>query len=79
VEVIARCPLEPRRSVYVVEAAGRSFLIGVGDGPMTVLAELDGDKVKSAMAADVAAPKFAEVLGRVLGRTPPERRKEPTT
>lgn len=79
VKVIARCPLEPRRSVYVVEAAGRSFLLGVGDGPMTVLAELDGDKVKSAMAADVAAPKFAEALARVLGRTPPERRKEPTT
>src|SRR5580765_6413283 len=45
IRVVARCPLEPRRSVYVVEAAGRSFLIGVGDGPMAVLAELDGDKL----------------------------------
>jgi flagellar biosynthetic protein FliO len=67
VRVIARCPLEPRRSVYVVEAAGRSFLLGVGDGPMTVLAELDGDKVK---ATPVAGPGFAEVLARVLGRRP---------
>src|SRR5947207_11354136 len=51
VKVIARCPLEPRRSVYVIEAAGRSFLIGVGEGPMTVLAELDGEKLKSAIPA----------------------------
>jgi flagellar biogenesis protein FliO len=68
VRVIARCPLEPRRSVYVIEAAGRSFLIGVGEGPMTVLAELDGDKLKSAREASVAVPGFAEVLARALGR-----------
>ena len=69
VRVIARCPLEPRRSVYVIEAAGRSFLIGVGEGPMTVLAELDGDKLKAAaQVANVAAPGFAEVLARALGK-----------
>ena len=67
VRVIARCPLEPRRSVYVIEAAGRSFLIGVGEGPMTVLAELDGEKLK-APAAELEGPRFADVLGRVLGR-----------
>ena len=68
VRVIARCPLEPRRSVYVIEAAGRSFLIGVGEGPMTVLAELEGDKLRAAREASVAAPGFAEVLARALGR-----------
>jgi flagellar biosynthetic protein FliO len=73
VKVIARCPLEPRRSVYVIEAAGRSFLIGVGEGPMTVLAELDGEKLKSAIPAG-APSKFAEVLARALGQKP----KEPT-
>jgi flagellar biogenesis protein FliO len=76
VKVIARCPLEPRRSVYVIEAAGRSFLIGVGEGPMTVLAELDGEKLKSATPV-AASPKFAEVLARALGRQPQE--KGPTT
>jgi flagellar biogenesis protein FliO len=78
VRVLARCPLEPRRSVYVIEAAGRSFLIGVGEGPMTVLAELDGEKLKSALpgaASSKFAPKFAEVLARALGQKP----KEPTT
>src|SRR5579871_608103 len=67
VRVVARCPLEPRRSVYVVEAVGRSFLIGVGDGPMTVLAELDNEQLKRAAETAVAAPRFAEVLARALG------------
>ena len=40
-EIIARCPLEPRRSLVVVRVAGRCFLVGVGDGPMSMLAELD--------------------------------------
>ena len=45
IRVVARCPLEPRRSVYVIETAGRCFLVGVGDGPMALLAELDADKL----------------------------------
>ncbi len=40
--VVARMPLEPRRSVYLIEAAGRRFLVGVGDGPMALLAEIKG-------------------------------------
>src|SRR5215510_14941078 len=51
IRVVARCPLEPRRSVYVIAVAGRSFLVGVGDGPMALLAELDG----AALAAPEAA------------------------
>jgi flagellar biosynthetic protein FliO len=67
IRIVARCPLEPRRSVYVIEAAGRCFLIGVGEGPMSVLAELDADRVKGDLGA--AAPAgFAEVLARALGR-----------
>src|SRR5881392_2539460 len=45
IRVVARCPLEPRRSVFVIETAGRRFLVGVGDGPMALLAELDADKL----------------------------------
>ncbi|HZL18936.1 MAG TPA: flagellar biosynthetic protein FliO, partial [Polyangia bacterium] len=55
--------------VYAVEAAGRCFLIGVGEGPMSVLAELDAERVKGDLGA--AAPVgFAEVLARALGRRP---------
>jgi flagellar biosynthetic protein FliO len=71
VRVLSRCPLEPRRSVFVIEAAGRCFLVGVGDGPMTVLAELEADKVKAeSQAAAGSQLRFADVLARALGRRP---------
>jgi flagellar biosynthetic protein FliO len=62
VKVLARCPLEPRRSLYVIETAGRCFLVGVGDGPMTVLAEVDRAQLAVEDAGLEAGP-----LGR-LGR-----------
>jgi flagellar biosynthetic protein FliO len=66
IRVVARCPLEPRRSVYVIEAAGRCFLVGVGEGPMSMLAELDAAALpKEAGAAPV---RFADVLAKALGR-----------
>ena len=67
IRVLARCSLEPRRSVYVIETAGRCFLVGVGDGPMALLAELDADKVK--VLVGTGSPlRFGDVLARALGR-----------
>ena len=77
VRVIARCPLEPRRSVYVIEAAGRSFLIGVGEGPMTVLAELDGDKLKAAQEASVAGAAVRRGAGARAGADEPPKAEAP--
>ena len=78
IRVLGRCSLEPRRSLYLVEVAGRRFLVGVGDGPMTALAELaPADVVTPAVAPGVigtpapplgAGQRFAEVLARLLGR-----------
>lgn len=70
VRVLARCPLEPRRSVYLIEAAGRCFLVGVGDGPMALLAELDGEKAKALAATPAAASGVATTLGRLFQRPP---------
>ena len=73
VKVLARCPLEPRRSVYLIETAGRCFLVGVGDGPMALLAEVDGAKVLDPSASTTGErPRgtFSEVLARVLARPP---------
>jgi len=44
--VVASLALEPRRTIYVVEAAGRFLLVGVGDGPMAVLGELDATQAR---------------------------------
>jgi flagellar biosynthetic protein FliO len=69
VRVLARCPLEPRRSVYLIETAGRCFLVGVGDGPMALLAEVDGAAVEQPVAPAAGSKgKFAEILARVLSR-----------
>ncbi len=68
IRVVARCPLEPRRSVFVIETAGRCFLVGVGDGPMALLAELEADKLPK--APETTGLRFANVLARLLGRDP---------
>lgn len=71
IRVVARCPLEPRRSVFVIETAGRCFLVGVGDGPMSLLAELEPDKLPK--APEAAGARFADVLARLLGRDPADK------
>jgi flagellar biosynthetic protein FliO len=39
--VLERLPLEPRRALYVVEVDGRPLLIGVAEGAVTLLKELE--------------------------------------
>jgi flagellar biosynthetic protein FliO len=73
IRVVARCPLEPRRSVYVIEAAGRCFLVGVGEGPMAMLAELDAAALPRQRAP--APPRFADVLAEALGRARGSRKE----
>ncbi len=61
--VVARLPLEPRRTVYIVEAAGKTLLVGASEaGPLTVLAELDERAVAAAVAAVPRQRSFLEVL-----------------
>jgi len=43
VTVVGRVPLEPRRSLYVVEAGGRRLLIGSSEGGVTLLTELEAE------------------------------------
>jgi flagellar biogenesis protein FliO len=46
VKVLERQGLEPKRSVYVVEAAGEFFLVGSADGGLTLLSKLDPEAVR---------------------------------
>ena len=50
-DVVARVALEPRRSLYVVEVAGKTLLVGTSEMGLSLLSELDGSEVKSRMAA----------------------------
>jgi flagellar protein FliO/FliZ len=71
-DVIARVPLEPRRSLYVVDVAGKTLLVGTSEMGLSVLTELDPAEVK-ARAPVHARPTFAELVKNALARkkTPP--------
>lgn len=58
-DVIARVPLEPRRSLYVVEVAGKTLLVGTSEMGLSVLTELDREEVK---ARRVVTPSFGEMV-----------------
>ena len=58
-DVIARVPLEPRRSLYVVEVAGKTLLVGTSEMGLNVLSELDADEVR---ARHVPRQAFGELV-----------------
>ena len=58
-DVIARLPLEPRRSLYVVEVAGKTLLVGTSEMGLSVLSELDGGEVRARVTA---RPTFADLV-----------------
>src|SRR5688500_16924954 len=58
-DVVARVPLEPRRSLYVVEVAGKTLLVGTSEMGLSVLTELDGGEVRARM---VPRQSFGELV-----------------
>jgi flagellar biosynthetic protein FliO len=72
-KVRARMTLEPRRSLYVVEAGARAFLVGTSEAGMSMLAELDAGAVTEGLSAratngrTAAGTKFREVLAGLEG------------
>lgn len=59
-DVIARVPLEPRRSLYVVEVAGKTLLVGTSEMGLSVLTELDAAEVSARRA--VPQPSFGALV-----------------
>ena len=58
-DVVARVPLEPRRSLYVVEVAGKTLLVGTSEMGLSVLTELDANEVR---ARAVPRQSFGELV-----------------
>ena len=70
IRVIARCAIEQRRSLIVVRVAERCFLLGVGEGPTTMLAELDQAAFRDTDSVASGGGKlFSEILRGVTGRS----------
>jgi flagellar biogenesis protein FliO len=64
-DVVARVPLEPRRSLYVVEVAGKTLLVGTSEMGLSVLSELDGAEVRARV---VPKQSFADLVRGALSR-----------
>jgi flagellar biogenesis protein FliO len=64
-DVVARVPLEPRRSLYVVEVAGKTLLVGTSEMGLNVLSELDAGEVRARV---VERPTFAELVKNAWAR-----------
>ena len=64
-DVVARVPLEPRRSLYVVAVAGKTLLVGTSEMGLSVLSELDAAEVKARV---VPRTSFAEMVKQAWGR-----------
>ena len=69
-DVVARVPLEPRRSLYVVEVAGKTLLVGTSEMGLSVLTELDGSEVRSRVEA---RPTFGELVRQAWHKRPGTR------
>src|SRR2546421_13050879 len=63
-DVVARVPLEPRRSLYVVEVAGKTLLVGTSEMGLAVLSELDGEEVRGRVVPRVP---FGEMVRGAWG------------
>ena len=65
--VVARLVLEPRRSIYVVEIAGRHLVVGAAENGLTQLLELDADTVarlQQALAQESPRTSFKDILAK---------------
>ncbi len=63
VKVVARCPLEPRKTLYVVEAGSQTLLIGASESGLNLISELTTE-VGAETAPVEAAPRFRDFLKR---------------
>lgn len=66
IKVLERVAVDPRRSLLLVEVGPRILLVGTGDGPMTMLAEIDPATLPP--LPERRSVGFKEVMARALGR-----------
>jgi len=76
VAVVARMPLEPRRTLYVLRAAGEYLLVASSESGVSFLSRLDAAEVERLQATPgQGAPAFSPFLEKLLSRRggpPPE-------
>ncbi|MFT3707177.1 MAG: flagellar biosynthetic protein FliO [Archangium sp.] len=69
VNVLERVPLDQKRSLFVIEAAGEILLVGGGDGALSLIAKLDRTEVDKLRAVSPnQAIQLSPFLQKLLGR-----------
>jgi flagellar protein FliO/FliZ len=71
VSVIERVPLDQKRALFVVEAAGEVLLIGGGEGSLSLLAKLDRSEIDKLRKVQNAPVQLSPFLQKLLGRKEP--------
>lgn len=82
VKVVERIPLDPKRSLFVIHAAGEYLLVGGGDEGLSLLSKLDAAEVERHLAerkqnGGAASPFLQKLLSRASQppRDPPPSEK----
>ncbi len=75
VRVHERIPLEPKKSVYVVEAAGQFLLLGVGEREVTRVGELDPEKARALLSQRAELATESKPFWDRLLVKPPNKRQ----
>lgn len=74
IRLVGQLPLDPRRSVYLVQVASKILVVGVAEGGMTKLGELDDGDLPP--APEAPSNTFRDVFARVLGKRDPNEAVE---
>lgn len=75
VTVHERVGLEPKKSVYLVEAGGEYLLLGVGEREISVLTHLDRDRTREALERKAQQKAVARPFWDRLAVKPPAKDK----
>ena len=68
--VVARLPLEPRRSLLVAEIAGRHLVLAMSEAGCTLLTELSAEEAASLEAGGASRESFSARLAKVASAEP---------
>lgn len=73
VQLLGHLPLEARRSVYLVKVGSQVLVVGASEAGLVRLGEVaPGELAEGDVVA--APPPFADVLAKVLGKSPVARK-----
>ncbi len=69
VRVVTRFPLEPQKSLYIVEVAGKSLLLGVTSDRIDLLTQLDNEQIEQIQEESAKeAPRLSTEFSKYLRR-----------